>query len=530
MRACIQRRASDTHQQVGPGQTFPIKWATGHAADTSSTCLHPIKSQSDPKCIPIGRSYTSITIVRGEDAGWLEHPDFEKMVEEYVVDAPSSSHLDPHWARYHGVPETTCGNCDGLGEDKGGESGFLAFAKMTEPPDPPFGSPAHTPGSAAFSVTKEETEGLDSTRVPILPSATTAEVDQRYLQLIEEESVDYVDHTFAKTRSLYRYAKSALENDRRVQYRNEKHPWLLFAGVYPHMLTRPSDYDTIRIDMPTTHGDAALPPGHYIVHYRWKGYSDCTDVNVHASQMDNVDGVDEDRYIWNRIDHCQYDEPDKVMSACRVSNQGPGRCVAELTKNRHEFGCGTQCLNRWGVNVVPLQNPPAVLHQGEVNIPWMDGTCSNTDLTTVAHKNVSRSESIDWGAWDVEEVAGHACGKVLWTKRLTLRQAVLDCTRHDCLGLSAELRRPSEDPVATTRGGGNTSLAALTGGLEWQLILAHDIGSSDGGSFFPGGTSSTAFRTTLNFNPASPGDALYSSIGMVDEAAASVLSSGAAPG
>ena len=38
-----------------------------------------------------------------------------------------------------------------------------------------------------------------------------------------------------------------------------------------------------------------LDVGHYIVHYRWKGYSDCTDVNVHDTAVGTVDGG------WNSV-------------------------------------------------------------------------------------------------------------------------------------------------------------------------------------------------------------------------------------
>jgi hypothetical protein len=71
-----------------------------------------------------------------------------------VINAPvgNSVHLDPHWSRYHGLNGGNCGNCDGLGEDKGGPEGFISFANNTVSPDVKAGgSPFHTPGRAAFA-------------------------------------------------------------------------------------------------------------------------------------------------------------------------------------------------------------------------------------------------------------------------------------------------------------------------------------------------------------------------------------------
>jgi hypothetical protein len=87
--------------------------------------------------------YTLVTIIHADDYEWLKHEKFQAMAEAYVVDSPSSTHLDEKWARYHGVDEGNCGNCDGLGEDKGGSEGFVEFANMTEPPLPPRGSQFH---------------------------------------------------------------------------------------------------------------------------------------------------------------------------------------------------------------------------------------------------------------------------------------------------------------------------------------------------------------------------------------------------
>ena len=450
-RPCIPRKASDTHQQVGPGQTFAIKWATGHAGDGSARCLHPVTDVSDPKCVPIGKEYTSISIIRASDYHMLKHEDFNKMLEEYVVEAPTgaSNHLDPHWSRYHGLPRGNCGNCDGLGEDRGGIEGFVYFANMTENPEPPKGSHFHTPGRAAFSFAESELTDR-SAGVKLLKDGTPPS-QQRYLQSITNESKDWLTHGFSETGSgLFRYTNEAMKNDRRVSYHSKKHPWLLMAGVYPHIFQRPSDYDAIRVEVPTELDGTKLEPGHYIVHYRWKGYSDCVDVNVHPTPMKDIDGRDDDSYIWNKIEHCQYFAPIDVATKCHVATGSPDACVAELTAHRSEQKCGTNCATRFGVNVVPMVNPAPVMHKDQINIPWDNGTCANSDWTRIkGEETASLDSSIDWSRWQTAAVHKDTrCNKGDLTLSIsgrkktftaTLAKAVLECTRSFCAGFEVKL-------------------------------------------------------------------------------------------
>ena len=93
--------------------------------------MHPITDVADEKCIPVGKEYTSIAVIHEDDYHWLKHEDYQNFFEDYVVNAPVgiSNHLDPHWSRIHGLPDQNCGNCDGLGEERGGVDGFEAFVR-----------------------------------------------------------------------------------------------------------------------------------------------------------------------------------------------------------------------------------------------------------------------------------------------------------------------------------------------------------------------------------------------------------------
>ena len=452
---CILRKATDTHQQVGPNQSFVMKFAAGHAGDTGAQCIHPIKDVSDPKCIPIGKEYTSIVLIRAEDYHWLSHADYALFVEEYITHAPASDHLDPKWSRYHGIPDTSCGNCDGLGEDRGGIGGFMDFASMTSPPEPPGGSHFHMPGRDVFAFNASEVASApaDSDHVPLLDETTTPAQQQLYLQRLKKTSQYFPDHTFAPSENVFRLTKKALKNDRRSTYYNAKYPWIITAGIYPHLFQRPSDYSAVRVTIPATHGSDVIKPGHYIAHYRWKGYSDCTDVNLHDTNMTNVDGVDNDKYVWNKIDHCQYEAPKEIMTRCHIASASPDQCVRELTGMRHESECKKNCNNRYGVNVVPLVNPKQVMFKDRVNIPWRNGTCANSDWTRL-RGTVTTSEVLNWTKWDMREVPGKYCSNILSNTLVTnrksdLRNAVLYCGAQGrlCSGVSV-----------------NTKLMAATGG------------------------------------------------------------------
>ena len=79
---CRSRKASDLHAQVGPGQTFIVEWATGHAKS------------------PTGNS---LIIVHNSDVEKLALANISKVMQEYLANAPknSSSHMETQ--RYHGV-------------------------------------------------------------------------------------------------------------------------------------------------------------------------------------------------------------------------------------------------------------------------------------------------------------------------------------------------------------------------------------------------------------------------------------------
>ena len=290
---CRARKSTDTHQQLGPGQEFVMKWATGHAQDS-------------------GLEGTIIVIIGGQHYDYLKLENFKKIVDEYIAEAPieqANDHLDPQYQRYHGVKDSK-------------HDEFLDFinASKAQYRADSIGYMKHVPGSEIF-------DGPMSHSDP-----------------------NWLEHTFSKTAHQYKYRRDFLQDDKRVAYTNPKHPWLLAAHKYPHKYTRPSDHDATRIKIPATWG-----PGHYIVHYRWKGYSDCVDVNVFDEQVDDIDGVDEGVMVWNKIDHCTYVDPKVITTRCHSATHSPDLCVKEVAKFRGNEDCGSNCKQRCACPVASCQ-------------------------------------------------------------------------------------------------------------------------------------------------------------------------------
>ena len=83
VKPCRGRKASDTHAQVGPGQTFTMKWTAGHEGPTFFLIVHE------------------------SDENHLQRTDLPAIMEEYMKAAPegTNTHMDPHFQRYHGTPK-----------------------------------------------------------------------------------------------------------------------------------------------------------------------------------------------------------------------------------------------------------------------------------------------------------------------------------------------------------------------------------------------------------------------------------------
>ena len=46
------------------------------------------------------------------------------------------------------------------------------------------------------------------------------------------------------------YRQAGLQQDARVAYASHKYPWLVAVHRYPHLYTRPGDWDAVRVEVP----------------------------------------------------------------------------------------------------------------------------------------------------------------------------------------------------------------------------------------------------------------------------------------
>jgi hypothetical protein len=280
---------------------------------------------------------------------------------------------------------------------------------------------------------------------------------KRQLKKEDKAWADF-DHPHEPTLNMYEYNDVKISGDRRVSYASSKYPWIDSVGVYEHLKHLPSDYDAVQVDVSGRDG-----PGHYIVHWRWNGYSDCTDVDFFDDQqVTSKYGTDNQKFIWNRIDHCQYVEPRNLVTPCLHSPAGEGgapckKIIDELfTGHRNENTQKGWDSARIGINVVPLQNDKNVaFSEAEMppNIPWHDADERNVD-TRMANQctgglipfrkqyttpwttlgGTETSTAVNWAAWKKTITYNTACdtADMLWEATTTLRDAVLRCTAATC--------------------------------------------------------------------------------------------------
>ena len=207
----------------------------------------------------------------------------------------------------------------------------------------------------------------------------------------------------------------------RVAYHNEKYPWIQAVWKYTNPRNHwPAQWDIARLAFPT-HIDAV---GKHIVHWAWRGYRDCIDVDV---LPDSTPVADTSAAIygykasaqaeWIRIDHaqvpkdgytpwvsksnCARNYPAYKFQTCfvippegetiyhqRSSSQwwspAPAGTEKYWTRDFALQRCKDKCSSNTGscdgVQVVPLPTGPADGHLAfngteDRNIPWGRGDC-----------------------------------------------------------------------------------------------------------------------------------------------------------
>ena len=97
------------------------------------------------------------------------------------------------------------------------------------------------------------------------------------------------------------------------------------------MLKYGQDYD-MAIDGDTVCVEVPAQPGkgqHYVVHYWWRGYYDAIDVHTHDFQVPEElkYGNRTNSFVYNKIDHCTYRNPRKILTPIFDATHSVKDCV-----------------------------------------------------------------------------------------------------------------------------------------------------------------------------------------------------------
>ena len=319
-------------------------------------------------------------IVKDDYEGHLRNTDLADIVEEYVTSSPVSNKANkpssPH-RKFHGVTART------LKDEE------IAF----------------------YADEVSKSDGL-------------------YKKQLLETDEAYFDHPKSSQGALYEYSPDALADDIFVSYKNKDHPWIDSAGFYNHNTHLPRDFDAVNLVINGRDGE-----GHYVVMWKWRGYYDCTDIDYFSTKVENKYGVTTGNFIYSKLDHCQYQEPKDVISSCAIVPSDDAAVCVDALQSKLTNNMKRKANYRLGINVVPATNNNKDVAFDVVNIPFEHERCANTESTLFETLEITHSP-IAWSELKKTVKISAVCSNVLWTKYLTFREAVLECTSVDCLGIS----------------------------------------------------------------------------------------------
>lgn len=229
------------HVRVQAGQHFQVEWSTGHTG------------------------FHYYVFVAQSDADKLSRHTDEKLLEDYFKGMPSADNkrTEPLYTKYH--RKTRDKELDLIGEifKDNKQNNIVGWLKrqMERGKDPYY---AVRP--AQFKGLLKDT-GINNYR-------------------------NVYNHRFGvNPDNVYQYEhqdrNGCLANDRYTFYKNPKYPWIIGALRYWNC-----GHDAFNADFAWTKFPANTPPGRYILHYVWRGFFDCTDVEVTSSRVEFPWGTD----------------------------------------------------------------------------------------------------------------------------------------------------------------------------------------------------------------------------------------------
>ena len=262
------------------------------------------------------------------------------------------------------------------------------------------------------------------------------------------------ENGIASRNRYFRWNPYYLRNDHHTFYSNPKFPWIIGVLKYGQDYDMAIDGDTVCVEVPAQPGKGQ----HYVVHYWWRGYYDAIDVHTHDFQVPEElkYGNRTNSFVYNKIDHCTYRNPRKILTPIFDATHSVKDCVDAVNAI-------VPAQESIGINVVLRDTMDASLPvldrlRNVDNAPWhLDNYDSDIqfpdDYIPIAldnplmqiPPNSTEFHGIDWPAFrNASTVQAGACelrDQNLNVTGVSLRTAVEMCLRYrdskrDCFGIS----------------------------------------------------------------------------------------------
>ena len=357
VKPCVQRsRMQHPDVQVNRGQPFQIEWTTGHPGSDSFFVL----------------------LAAEEEERLASHT--EALLRDYLNSAPEEARrrlrYDSPWDKVH----AGCVGSASLGCSYS-ESVFLEI-------------------EGKVRLTPNDTDWMERPEAFACSALGSTTGDR-------QSQVGRVPCNEVSSLKLYRYPQSEKRYDQSAAYYNPQYPWIEAVYQFRHYHHHALQFDTARFEFPRH----LSREGRSIVHWMWRGYRDCLDVDVIADDkpLPNTSqamyGYSDQGEEMLKVDHAQY--PAGTFQTCPAHTSCPyqSQCVdgaplnplkqicypipppgktnsAGESRDTALQRCFARCLGYatgacTAVNVVPIVPPPMVAFPSEEpNIPWGAGDCT----------------------------------------------------------------------------------------------------------------------------------------------------------
>ena len=355
VKPCVQRtRHAHPDINVNRGQKFEVEWTTGHPG-----------------------SFSYFVLLSAEHEARLASHS-EAMMRDYFRDAPDDAYWGgPEWDKTHFGWEKGVGGVYSLSvfENNEGKTPLSA------------GDPDYRERPTAFECSALGSSTGDQTRsVGLRPCRPYSTLTQ------------------------YRYPFAERKYDKRAAYYNPNFPWIEAVYAFQHKHHHALQFDTASFEFPRNREGS----GQYIVHWMWRGYYNCIDVDVLPDEKvvpntsEAIYGFAGGSQEMLRIDHSQYLKGTYQLTGCGDDGLGyrcgASRCDNGVPVRKHQTCFAIPppgALNRAGdtdeealqrcfnkckaastgqctaVNIVPLKAPAGVsFADEEPNVPWGLADCT----------------------------------------------------------------------------------------------------------------------------------------------------------